>query len=283
MLKKIYHKLPYNIQNYLNKAASRLVGSYEDDFISNDCGKNYGLTKNDKIKIIDRLRFNFRKINSATSLVSHIELIKKILSLSNQNNDTIVECGCFKGSTSISLSIVAKITNRKLIIYDSFEGLPDDDEDIKKRYYPHISYTGNYEKGMYTGTYDEVNSNIKIYGEIDNVIMRKGFFSETLKSHTEKIDFLFLDVDLISSTKDCIYYLWEHINNESFIYSDDACDMDVVRVWFDDNWWMKNFSSNSPGYVGSGCGLPLNSNFSSLGYTIKNPNIKNYKKPDWLV
>lgn len=282
MLKKIYHKLPYNIQNYVNKAASRLIGSHEDDFISSDSGKNYGLTKNDKIKIIDRLRFNFRKIDSATSLVSHIELMKKILSLSNQSNDTIVECGCFKGATSISLSIVAKITNRKLIIYDSFEGLPNDDEDIKERYYPHISYTGNYEKGMYTGNLNEVLSNITIYGEKDSVELRKGFFNQSLKQHNEKIDFLFLDVDLISSTKDCILNLWNYINDDSYIYTDDACDIDVAKIWFDDTWWEKNLSQKSPGYVGSGCGIPLNNNFSSMGYTIKNPNLSKFIKPDWL-
>lgn len=283
MLKKIYYKLPFFIQNILNKSASRFISSIEDDFVSNDYGNAFGLNKNDRIKIINRIRYNFTKIDSATSILSHLELVKKILSLSTNNNGYLVECGCYKGATSVTLSIAASITGRKLIIYDSFEGLPDDDIEITKRYYPHISLTGKYEKGMYSGNFNEVKNNLKIYGELDDTILRKGFFSESLKSHKERIDFLFLDVDLISSTKDCIVHLWKYINDESFIYTDDACDIDVVRVWFDDNWWLKNISSKSPGYVGSGCGLPLNSNFSSLGYTIKNPNVENYIKPEWLV
>ena len=49
----------------------------------------------------------------------------------NPSNNIIVECGCFKGASSISLSIFSKIVNRKLI-YDSFEGLPDDDNIVKR-------------------------------------------------------------------------------------------------------------------------------------------------------
>ena len=87
----------------------------------------------------------------------------------------------------------------------------------------------------------------------------------------EKIDFLFLDVDLITSTYDCIKYLWKYIVDESFIFSDDACDIDVVSIWFDQKWWKENFGCKPPGYIGSGCGIPLGGKYSSLGYTIKNP------------
>ena len=53
------------------------------------------------------------------------------------------------GSSSVALSIFAKITGRKLIIYDSFEGLPEDMDDVGNRNYPHLELTGTYKKGMY--------------------------------------------------------------------------------------------------------------------------------------
>ena len=44
------------------------------------------------------------------------------------------------------------------------------------------------------------------------------------------------------------------------------------------NGGLKNMGCNAPGYVGSGCGIPLGGKYSSLGYTIKNPKKKNIRK-----
>ena len=49
----------------------------------------------------------------------------KILETPPDVEGAIMECGTFKGGCAANLSIIAKITNRKLLIYDSFEGLPE--------------------------------------------------------------------------------------------------------------------------------------------------------------
>ena len=282
MLKKVYYKLPYIVQNYLNKAASRISNNSIEEFIYSDIGKNYNLNYKDKIKIIKRIQDAFSKIESATSLEVQVELGKKILSLDEKSEDFIVECGSFKGASSVALSIFSKTVNRKLIIYDSFEGLPYDNDEIEGRNYPHLQVTGNYKKGMYKGSLEEVEKNLKFFGEFENCILRKGEFKNVLKDHKEKIDFLFLDVDLVMSTLDCIKHLWPHINNEKYIFSDDACDIDVASVWFDQDWWKSNLNCSPPGYVGSGCGIPLGGKFSSLGYSMKNPKKSNFKKALFL-
>ena len=58
------------------------------------------------------------------------------------------------------------------------------------------------------------------------------------------------------------------------MFSDDACDMDVVSIWFNNEWWQKNLNCDAPGYVGSGCGISLGGKYSSLGYSIKNQILK---------
>jgi len=45
--------------------------------------------------------------------------------LSLQVNGPIVELGCYKGGSTAKLSLISKLTSRKLHIFDSFEGLPD--------------------------------------------------------------------------------------------------------------------------------------------------------------
>ena len=278
MLKKIYHNLPSYIQNYLNKAAAKVSNNSIEEFVYSDIGKNYNISTKDKLNIIKRINYSFSKIESATSLDVQLELGKKILSLNSNDKNYIVECGCYIGSSSVALSIFAKITDRKLIIYDSFKGLPDDNDKIGNRNYPHLKLTGVYKKGMYSGSKNDVTKNLKNFGEYDYCILREGYYDESLKHHSEKIDFLFLDVDLVNSTYDCIKYLWKYIVDDSFIFSDDACDIDVVSIWFDHKWWKENLGCKPPGYIGSGCGIPLGSKYSSLGYTIKNPKKDKYNK-----
>ena len=75
-------------------------------------------------------------------------------------------------------------------------------------------------------SFDLLTNNIKFYGELDYCIFRKGYFQESLKHHHENIDFLFLDVDLVESTSDCIKFLWNYLKDDSYVYTDDACDID---------------------------------------------------------
>ena len=117
MLKKIYHNLPSYIQNYLNKAAAKVSNNSIEEFVYSDIGKNYNISTKDKLNIIKRINYSFSKIESATSLDVQLELGKKILSLNSNDKNYIVECGCYIGSSSVALSIFAKITDRKLISY----------------------------------------------------------------------------------------------------------------------------------------------------------------------
>ena len=243
LLKKIYSNFPDSIKKKIDKLSFNFSHNVEEDFIFNsEVGKNYNLSTNDKKKIVQLIKHSISNIASATDINIHFLLLKSVLDLNPKRPSTIVECGVFKGATSVVLSIGAKITGRKLVLYDSFEGLPDGEKNISHRNYPHLRVTGSYKKGMYKGTLEEVKSNLLAYGHLDVCELRKGFFNKSLKKHKEKIDFLFLDVDLVSSTKDCILYLWPFVNNEKYIFTDDACDIDVVSIWFDDEWWMKNLN-----------------------------------------
>ena len=175
---------------------------------------------------------------------------------------------------------MAEYTNRKLIIYDSFKGLPKTNH--QEALYPHLNLKGKYSEGMFSASRVTLETNLKKYGFFDRCIIREGFFESTLTNHHEIIDFLFLDVDLIDSTKNCILNLWPKVINNGFIFTDDSCDMNLVKLWFDDSWWSKKLGIQSPGYIGSGCGLPIKGYYSSLGYTIKNYSTNNFKQAQWL-
>jgi hypothetical protein len=286
ILKSLYYSFPKKVRNYIYKNLGPIVNDVENEFIYSESGKHYGLNKNDRINIVNRIVKILANVKSATNLNVHLTLIKRILEIPlNKENSYLVEAGCYYGATSCTMSIAAKILNKKLIIYDSFLGLPDDDEKELK-IYDHLKVKGYYKKGMYSGPRKKVENSIKKYGEFDKCIFREGAFEHTMKDHSERICFLFIDVDLKSSTKTTISYLWPYVSDNHYIYTDDSCDLGVVKLWFDDNWWIKKFSCSSPGYVGSGCGLPINGiggeKYSSLGYVIKNIEISSLQAIKWL-
>ena len=128
-------------------------------------------------------------VDSATSLETHITLAKYLLSLPKSKNEFVVECGCFKGASSCSISIICKIIGKRLIIYDSFEGLPSITKN-NKTFYPHIKVT-KYKQGMYKGNLDVVKKNLTNYGELSQCIFRKGFLKKLYHLIKKKLDLFF--------------------------------------------------------------------------------------------
>jgi hypothetical protein len=196
-----------------------------------------------------------------------VVLAQEILSIPRDSEGDVVECGVFKGASSTSLSLVCEMVGRRLLVCDSFAGLPDDDMQLHVA--QHIGIYGYYQKGMFCGTLDEVKSNIQKFGAPDVCEYVIGFFSESLGALTRPVAFAFLDVDLVSSTRDCLRYIWPLLIDKGAIFTDDAGDLECVKVFFDDAWWQEHLGCAAPGFVGSGCGLPVGPGFASIGYIRK--------------
>jgi O-methyltransferase len=257
-------KLPKSDQ----AATAWLSGAILRGFLDPLVGREYQISRSAKVELVGRIQRINEKIPSATSWISHLVLIQAILNTPEASKGVVVECGSYKGASAASLSLACRLTGRSLLVCDSFEGLPPDDAGAKHRY-THLRTTTEYEEGLFAGSLDEVRGNIEKYGDLSVCKFVQGFFSASLSTLTDPVAFAFFDVDLVSSMRDCIRYIWPLLNKGSKIYTDDSCDMDVVRLWFDTDFWTKELSCEPPGYVGSGCGLPLSGVSSPLGYTVK--------------
>lgn len=281
LLSKVAHLLLGTKASELETRALLLRLTLER-FYELDVGKPYHVDRKDKEELLARFQTIKERIPSATNWLYHIVLAKEILSIPRDVQGSIVECGSWKGASTASLSLVCAKAGRKLFVCDSFEGLPED-RGPSVHVYPHLSVYGYYHKGMYAGRLEEVKENISRYGDLSICTFVPGLFQESLKALSEPIVFAFLDVDLPESMKDCLRYIWPLLVDGGLIYTDDSCDMEVVRIWFDDPWWQRELGCRAPGYVGSGCGLPVSTDFSSLGYArkIADP-VRSYKRVSWL-
>ncbi|MBR3253428.1 class I SAM-dependent methyltransferase [Candidatus Saccharibacteria bacterium] len=123
-----------------------------------------------------------------------IELAKGALNVSGD----FVELGCYKGDTSLLLAEVLKNSNKKLWIYDSFEGLPEKSKEDE-------SILGvNFKGGELFVTKREVKGRFLRAG-LPVPVIKKGWFSElTNEDLPDEIAFAFLDGDFYESIKDSL-------------------------------------------------------------------------------
>jgi len=239
-----------------------------DEFVHGPAGDAYGVGAREKLRLVDQFRRVNSEIQSGTSPLVHVVLAREILGIPRDTAGAVIECGVWKGASSACLSLVCSMSGRTLLVCDSFEGLPGDDG-MQVHIGPHVGVYGYYKKGMFAGSLDEVMENIRRCGSLDACRFVKGLFSESLRGLDGPLAFAFLDVDLVSSTRDCLRHIWPRLAENAALYTDDAGDRDVVKVYFDEAWWRETLGCDAPGLVGSGCGLPLNPTASSLGYTRK--------------
>ena len=59
MLKKIYHRLPRTLQDYINKAAAKFANNSLDEFVYSDTGKNIIYLQKIKIKLLEEFKMHW--------------------------------------------------------------------------------------------------------------------------------------------------------------------------------------------------------------------------------
>lgn len=206
-----------------------------------------------KLKIGLQFFSNSKKIPTGTSYRVALAMALKILETPPEVAGDIIECGTWKGGTAANLSIICKMTGRKLKIYDSFEGLPEGKIGDRNA----IAY----KKGDYIGTLEEVKENIRKRGSIESCEFVKGWFIDTLPKLNSPVLLAYLDVDLEDSLNTCVKHIWPNLVDNGLVFLDESVGLDYVALFFSEKWWKKNFNRTPPGLIGSGMGLSLGNYF----------------------
>lgn len=143
----------------------------------------------------------------------------------------LVECGVAQGGSSalMALTCTALGHNRKLWLFDSFEGLPDP---TIEDFLPGTEATGAHirplSRGSCLGTIEQVQDLFFRKLRIDprNVTMVKGWFQDTLPENRTRIGnvaVLRIDADWYESTKCCLENLYDNVVPGGYIIIDDYC------------------------------------------------------------
>jgi O-methyltransferase len=191
--------------------------------------------------------------------------------LNTQADGDVVECGCYAGGSSAKLSLVAKLLGRKLYVFDSFEGLPAVDDYYLRDHHCSRSdeWVRDWSAGRYAARLEEVRASIAKYGDVSVCTFVKGWFSETLITGNlpARTAFVFADVDLANSAKDCFTALWPLLPDRGIYATHDAAYIKVLQEFYDPSLWRERFKAVPPILFGAGYGLCADS--PHLGYMVK--------------
>ena len=252
-----------------------LLPIYLSDFLHPATGREYGVSTLAKLRLAARMITNTFRMPSGSNFVTHLLMATEILRVPATTRGCLVECGAFKGASTASLSLVAALCGRELHVFDSFEGLPEPEAEDRSHVVLNRQEIHTYEGGSYAGSLDEVKGNVATYGDIRPCRFHKGFFDTTLPTFNEPVVFAYIDVDLVSSEKTCLEYLWPLLQDGSHVFTDEAHHMEIAGLFFDRSWWQETLGTDPPGLVGAGNGLGLfpavGGSRSSVGYTVKTP------------
>jgi hypothetical protein len=220
-----------------------------------------------RAEIVDRFEAIDDHVVSGTSPTDGLVLAEAVLNVKADGD--IVECGCYAGASSAKLSIVAKIMGKRLIVCDSFEGLPTGGEAIVHTRRSTERAQKDWKGGDYSAGLERVRANIETFGEASVCSYVKGWYSETLNDQNLPpiISAAFTDVDLMSSAKECLLSLWPRLSHGGIFFSHDVPFIPVLQALYSKSVWNDELKSFPPIFFGAGYGI--NDLSPHMGYMVK--------------
>ncbi|PEA53178.1 macrocin O-methyltransferase [Bacillus pseudomycoides] len=209
--------VPYYVKEYIQAHHLKLIQEVKPNYESRLQGLDWPAIAH---SMIGRMRMN--------QLQSAMETVVK----ENIEGD-FIETGVWRGGSCIFMRGFLQaygITNRKIWVADSFEGLPK--PNVEK--YPQDAGDTLYTFDYLRVSLEQVRENFKKYDLLDEQVQfLKGWFKDTLPTAPiEKIAIARLDGDLYESTMDSLTNLYDKVTEGGFIIIDDyalpTCEAAVI-------------------------------------------------------
>jgi O-methyltransferase len=187
----------------------------------------------DRARLLKQLWRITMSVECAHTQAELLDELDEVFRLTSKVPGVMVEAGCFKGGSTAKFSLAAQRVGRRLYVFDSFAGMPSNTETQQ----PTPTHRSGFPEGSYAGAYDEVAGNVRRFGAIESCRFVKGWFEDTLPHFDEKVAFAYIDVDLASSTRTCLKFIYPRLSPGGIIISQDGHIPMVRRVIGDPAFW----------------------------------------------
>ncbi|MBI2372848.1 MAG: class I SAM-dependent methyltransferase [Deltaproteobacteria bacterium] len=171
-----------------------------------------------------------------------LEVSQAILRLANRPDLVVVEAGVAHGSSTAKLSLVTRHANGKLIAFDSFRGIPKNDEQHENL----DGLTVVFRRGAFTGRLGAVRRVIEAHGAPERVALVKGWLEETLPSFDSHVDIAILDLDLLSSTRTAIKAIYPRLRPGGVLFTQDGHLRKIAELLGSERFWREEVGVEVP-------------------------------------
>ena len=149
-----------------------------------------------------------RRFTAITNQVRGYHTLGEMLAVSRailvRRRPVVLEAGCGHGSSTAKLSLAVRAAGGRLIVCDSFRGLPPNCE----RHQHMDGRPIEFRAGAFRATLPQVRRTVERLGAAEVCEFHKGWFADTLPAlEVGALDVVVLDVDLVESTRVCLRQL----------------------------------------------------------------------------
>jgi O-methyltransferase len=192
-----------------------------------------GLTCRERLAMLRSFVRCTNAVRGYHTLTEMLIVVDRVLARAGTPGPTVVECGTGKGASTAKLSLAVRAASGRLIAFDSFRGIPANDE-------RHVGRDGRslvFRERAFAATLPSVRSVVERFGAPEVCRFEKGWFEETLPRLDGPVDVALLDVDLLSSTRTCLTALAPRMRPGGTILSHDGHIRAIADLLADDGFW----------------------------------------------
>ena len=171
-----------------------------------------------------------------------------VLRRAGRSGLTVLEAGAGKGGGSAKLSLVARLAGARLVVCDSFRGMPPNQERHENIYGRQTEFRA----GAFRGTVSLVQRTVARFGAPEVCEFVKGWFADTLPLVAGPLDVVLLDVDLVASTRTCVRWLYPRLRPEGVLLSQDGHLRGTIALLGDRRFWLDEVRVEPPVVHGLG-------------------------------
>ncbi len=231
------------------KSIEYLLGRDRRDVIEFLAGAEpAALSRAARVALIARYVGITNRVRGYHTLGDMLAVAREVLTRAGRPDLTVVEAGCAKGSSTAKLSLAARAAGARLLVYDSFAGVPANDEH-------HLNLDGRpvvFRAGAFRGRIAEVRRTLEDLGAPEVCELHRGWFADTLPSLARPVDVALLDVDLLESTRTCVRAIMPRLRPDGVLFSLDGQLRATHDLFARESFWIDEVGVPVPHIEGLG-------------------------------
>jgi O-methyltransferase len=206
------------------------------------------LSLRQRLALVARFVTTTNHVRTYHTQAEMLAVADRILRLAGRPGLTVVEAGSGKGGSTAKLSLVVRLAGGRLVVFDSFRGIPPNDEVHRNLWGRRVTFRA----GAFRGRLPSVRRTVARFGAPEVCEFRKGWFAETLPRFEGHVDVALLDVDLIGSTRTCLEHLVPRLRPGGIVFTQDGHLHAVVDLLGAARFWREEVGVEPPRIEGLG-------------------------------